>query len=484
MASNTPNLDLLKKDPVADGNDTFNIETMLNENWDKIDAAVGQLEEDMQEIDIPLSDATNGTRSNVAGSEKAVGLVMLAANAANLAAGAAQTKADQAFQLGNERKAEVVAALVALGVSASTSDSWATLISKLTAIIKATGNATAADVLAGKTFSNASGNNKTGSIPKLTPVHGDQANATSISIGAYSNDGQEYAYLGVPSGYYLDGVNWIRTLKKPLTSRLIPKPIDIGVRTIPGEDIERYSYSIMGRDVNKGLLLFQVDNTQASLVRFRSKSTFQYVYTINSETNPGQGAINYLRLMFHMENDTVFWTMSGYVIQRHQLAQQQVVGWNTNLLSYFTIQKPSNNGLSPSHEEVSFHDNEINVCIKSHLDNTTTLYFYRYNTVGTLLGLSSVQLYNRRSMGSVLALPEGKFLYWYSQGNYNIATYEILDRYGNILEDFTHTTGLEFMAIALIYRRAYLKATNNDKIMYSANNSTYLQHGAYEQSLI
>lgn len=94
MASHTPNLDLLKKDPVTDGNDTFNIETMLNENWDKIDAAVGQLEEEMQEIDIPLSDETNGTRSNVAGSEKAVGLVMQAANAANLAAGAVRTEVD------------------------------------------------------------------------------------------------------------------------------------------------------------------------------------------------------------------------------------------------------------------------------------------------------------------------------------------------------------------------------------------------------
>ena len=40
MASYTPNLNLLMKDPVADGADTFNIETMLNENWEKIDAAV------------------------------------------------------------------------------------------------------------------------------------------------------------------------------------------------------------------------------------------------------------------------------------------------------------------------------------------------------------------------------------------------------------------------------------------------------------
>lgn len=40
MASYTPNLNLLMKDPVTDGADTFNIETMLNENWKKIDRQV------------------------------------------------------------------------------------------------------------------------------------------------------------------------------------------------------------------------------------------------------------------------------------------------------------------------------------------------------------------------------------------------------------------------------------------------------------
>ncbi|MNW48907.1 hypothetical protein D3C74_262980 [compost metagenome] len=52
MALNTLNLDLLKKDPVTDGNDTFNIQTMLNDNWDKIGEAVGQLQDDIQNIDI------------------------------------------------------------------------------------------------------------------------------------------------------------------------------------------------------------------------------------------------------------------------------------------------------------------------------------------------------------------------------------------------------------------------------------------------
>lgn len=173
MASHTPNLDLLKKDPITDGSQTFNIETMLNENWDKIDSAVGQVREELADIDIPLSDATNGNRSDVAASERAVGEVMSAAqaaqttaNAANMAAAAAQTRADSAFQLGNERKAEVVAALVAKGVSASTSESWNSLIAKMAGIIKATGNATAVQLLQGYTASNASGP-ITGSMPHL-----------------------------------------------------------------------------------------------------------------------------------------------------------------------------------------------------------------------------------------------------------------------------------------------------------------------------
>ncbi len=85
MSSNTPNLGLLKKDPMVDGNETFNIETMLNENWDKIDEAVGQVREELGNIDVDipeasltekgivqLSSATNGTRENVAATEKAV----------------------------------------------------------------------------------------------------------------------------------------------------------------------------------------------------------------------------------------------------------------------------------------------------------------------------------------------------------------------------------------------------------------------------
>lgn len=45
MASNTENLKLLKKNPTTDGADTFNVQTMLNDNWDKIDQFAGSLDE-------------------------------------------------------------------------------------------------------------------------------------------------------------------------------------------------------------------------------------------------------------------------------------------------------------------------------------------------------------------------------------------------------------------------------------------------------
>jgi hypothetical protein len=312
LASNTPNLDLLKKDPVTDGDDTFNIQTMLNDNWDKIDAAMGQVDipdasltvkgkvqlsnatdstaedraatpkavkdaslqaksytdqqislvtetgipklvsypllvaaiaDDQKVFEIPLDlfdantdtllvainravlDATQYTVTNtvrdgagqvtqraminllsgVAATSEVTMVVLKnvpigpdgAINGAVLATGSVpinrvdglQDKLDQAFQSGNERKKEVVDALVALGVSASTNDSWDMLISKMATVIKSTGNADVGDVLVGKMFSNSAGNNLTGTMPNrgaggtITPGIGNQTKAA----GYYSS---------------------------------------------------------------------------------------------------------------------------------------------------------------------------------------------------------------------------------------------------------------------------------------------------------
>ncbi|MEO2261177.1 tail fiber protein [Paenibacillus amylolyticus] len=139
-----------------------------------------------------LSDATDGTRSNVAATEKAVGL---------------------AFQAGVERKAEVVAALNSIGVSASTSESWDALIAKMSGVIRATGTAAVSQVLAGTTFSNATGNNRSG---------------TMVNRGAVSQDitTQNGTYV-VPQGYH-SGSGIIRAVFANLIAANIRNGVNVG----------------------------------------------------------------------------------------------------------------------------------------------------------------------------------------------------------------------------------------------------------------
>lgn len=156
------------------------------QDMNDIGEELNQLRTDVDNIEVPpasltqagivqLSNATDGTSENKAPTEKALGLVMAEAQAGK--------------QAGIERKNEVVAALNSIGVSASTSESWDSLITKMAAIIKATGNAVAADVLSGKTFSNAGANNLTGTMPNrgaggtVTPTTTNQMKAA----GYYSS---------------------------------------------------------------------------------------------------------------------------------------------------------------------------------------------------------------------------------------------------------------------------------------------------------
>ena len=230
MANNTPNLNLLKKDPVTDGNDTFNIQTMMNDNWDKIDAAVGNIDIPDASLDakgkVQLSSATNSDAEDRAATPKAV-------KSAYDASVAAQATANQAFQAGNERKQEVVDALIALGVTASMADSWDTLISKMATVIRATGNATPADVLAGKTASNASG-----------PITGTMPNR-----GAGGTVTPGTANQSKPAGYYSSPITVLGD------ADLVPGNIRQGVDLfgVVGdlESMQRYQVSIGALDVSE-----------------------------------------------------------------------------------------------------------------------------------------------------------------------------------------------------------------------------------------
>ncbi|WP_433943357.1 peptidase G2 autoproteolytic cleavage domain-containing protein [Paenibacillus sp. SN-8-1] len=54
MSSNTTNLKLLKVDPITDGDQTFNFDTMLNANWDKIDGEVGSIRSSLTDQDVRI----------------------------------------------------------------------------------------------------------------------------------------------------------------------------------------------------------------------------------------------------------------------------------------------------------------------------------------------------------------------------------------------------------------------------------------------
>lgn len=53
------------------------------------------------------------------------------------------------------------------------------------------------------------GGKVTQSIPLLTPSYTDHYHSGSISVGAYSGDGQIRTYFSIPNNRYINGVNWI-----------------------------------------------------------------------------------------------------------------------------------------------------------------------------------------------------------------------------------------------------------------------------------
>lgn len=65
MATNTSNLDLYKKDPLTDGNDYFDVNTMLNENWDKIDSNAKVIDDRLKKVEEPSQGAPITTSHKV-----------------------------------------------------------------------------------------------------------------------------------------------------------------------------------------------------------------------------------------------------------------------------------------------------------------------------------------------------------------------------------------------------------------------------------
>lgn len=65
MTINTPNLNLHKKDPLTDGNDYFDVKTMLNDNWDRIDGNAKVIDDRLKKVEEPTRSGTVASTDKV-----------------------------------------------------------------------------------------------------------------------------------------------------------------------------------------------------------------------------------------------------------------------------------------------------------------------------------------------------------------------------------------------------------------------------------
>ncbi|MEC0107280.1 phage tail protein [Paenibacillus taichungensis] len=197
--------------PLIDNNTTNDVKRDMNALAEAVDASVvAAIDGAIDDVSIPdasltikgkvqLSDVVSSTDKTKAATPSAVKI--------------AYDEALAAKQLGVEQKNNVVAALNSIGVTASTSETWEQLIPKMAAVIRATGNATAAQVLSGATFSNATGNGLTGTMANrgaggtVTPGTANQTKAAGYYSSAITILGDtDLIAANIKSGINIFGV--------------------------------------------------------------------------------------------------------------------------------------------------------------------------------------------------------------------------------------------------------------------------------------
>ncbi len=125
---------------------------------------------------------------------------------------------NQVFQVGNEKKARLVENLVAVGVQASTSDTWEQLLDKVLAVTDTSTDTVTANVLLdGYTAHDSNGDLITGVMVDNAGVTVDAGNTTQDST---------YAYLSIPQDGYYDQGSKVRTANSNIN---IPKSVSISV---------------------------------------------------------------------------------------------------------------------------------------------------------------------------------------------------------------------------------------------------------------
>lgn len=119
---------------------------------------------------------------------------------------------NEVFTLGNEKKNKLVENLVAMGMKASTEESWEELLDKVLDMTDTSGDTvTAGALLARYTAHDASGKQITGIMP-------EKAGTTVDTTGVTQDD--SYTYLGVPEGHY-DANSKVRAINSDISHEVV-----------------------------------------------------------------------------------------------------------------------------------------------------------------------------------------------------------------------------------------------------------------------
>lgn len=122
------------------------------------------------------------------------------------------------FMLGNENKQTLVDNLIAMGIEASTEDTWGTLLDKILDMTDTSKDTVTAPVLLeGYTAHDSNGDLITGVMVDNAGVTVDAGNTTQDST---------YAYLSIPQDGYYDQGSKVRTANSNIN---IPKSVSISV---------------------------------------------------------------------------------------------------------------------------------------------------------------------------------------------------------------------------------------------------------------
>lgn len=120
---------------------------------------------------------------------------------------------NEVFQSGNEKKGKLVENLVAMGIEASTDETWESLLNKVLDMTDTSGDTVTAEaLLSGYTAHNAAGEQITGAMP--------DKRGTTVTAAAVTQD-DEYTYLSLPEGEACySGDSKVRTLNSDLPSNV------------------------------------------------------------------------------------------------------------------------------------------------------------------------------------------------------------------------------------------------------------------------